>query len=225
MTDLPHRARRLLGSAVGRYAALAVAVAATAFVPRADTGALYPPPFVFDEVYGRAGFNQYTGVVGIAGYQYARALTEPIVVVGARPLRVDPGLEVMAVRVLFFGEHSSVFGYRRAVGPPLLACWDGPVTGHGSTYPPEGLKIGPGDLVYFLVYARTVAPGRGRVSGLRLDYTTRNGVRRSAETPVGILEIIGHPRDQPLPRSAPDNARCRPVRNEHFARPSPGYPL
>jgi hypothetical protein len=217
--------RHLSGWTPARWAAVALAVAATTFVPRADTDALYPPPFVLEEGYQRAGIDSYVGVVGISSVRYLRGVTEPVVLVGARPAHVDKGLEVLAVRVVFYGEGKSAFGYRRYESYPAIICWGGPVTGHGPTHPAERAVIGPGDLVYFIVYARAVVPGKWVASGLHLDYVLRNGVHRSVETPEGILEITGHPRDRRLPDDETIRGRCDPAVNYNFAEPWPGYPL
>jgi hypothetical protein len=113
-----------------------------------------------------------TGTLEIVKLVYLRPLDE-LTILDAAPLHLDPGLELLAVRAVFFAPCDrclSDAGHRQVSGMAERVCVARPITGHGPSYPVRNLRVIPAESFMLLFYFRSVEPGAHRLTGYRIRY-------------------------------------------------------
>lgn len=131
-------------------------------------------------------------------------VTKPITL---RSVRLDEQVNVdgVAFRVLFA---------RSATRTPLRTqtgalCVQWPVTSFGPTFPVEGLKLEPDEIISINVFAQAGRPGPATAVGLRVDYDSggkaRHYVDRSAHVEMKVTDA--------------EPSHCPPARDSEFAVP------
>ena len=162
-------------------AAVVILAAGTGFLVAATAdppGTSRPAPFVVLDDRGTAATLTATpGFVAVTSMATIR-VTAPFTLLGVRPLRTDPDVEVLSARAMFWGRDGdrTASGYRLFSTNPGNGCANSPLTGHGPTYPVEGMRLQPGDNTVKLVYyTRSHVPGYHVISGHRIRYRTPDG--------------------------------------------------
>lgn len=116
--------------------------------------------------------------VGVAAYATMEDVVAnyDVTITGVRPLRIDAGLELLAVRGNFVGRAR---GGEGVAGHPGYACVRWPPPAWGPTYRAKGLRAFVGDRVGLTLFVRpkdVAAAGTFEFSGLEIEYTVGKNV-------------------------------------------------
>lgn len=169
----------------------------------------------------RYGISVMPGTVVMGGLAGLVARSR-VTIVGIRPWRLDPGVELLTTRGTFHavGGHRTPFGYHTSSGSMGSGCrypWG--VTGYGPSYPVEGLELAPGDPLAIVFYVRNTRTGLLRAHGFEVEYRTGDGRTHVASGSVGTLEMQVYDETD-----VPDGYLCRPDRENSFTEPANGFP-
>ena len=169
----------------------------------------------------RFGTSVMPGTVVMGGLAGLLA-TSRVTIVGIRPWRLDPGVELLTTRGTFHavGGHRTPFGYHTSSGSMGSGCrYPWAVTGYGPSYPVEGLELAPGDPLAIVFYVRNTRTGLLRVHGFEVEYRTGDGRTHVASGSVGTLEMRVYDETD-----VPEGHRCDPGSESGFTEPTSGFP-
>ena len=169
------------------------------------------------------GFDAETGTVGMMGL-LRMDVSKAMTILDIRPWQMDAGVEVLAVRAIFYGRGTSPGGYNMFSGYPLVGCLpDRPFAGFGPSYPTVNLTVAPGDPIQFVFYVRAKDPGHYWVRGYRIRYRTADGSVRSITGDEIALEMYLRRPGEP-PTDDHEFTPCRPDVPLSWDDAVPGFP-